>query len=159
MIVQAQLSQKANNSQIRIVAHSQGNMNTQWALLFWPSLRPLVKNFVSVAGGFKGTVEGQLICSGEQLAESGCTTSLLQQSWNSSFVQVLTKNANTDLVPLTSIYTLTDDIIQPEFPKSIATSVVGGKTANFAVQDLCPVHVADHFTMLVSAFDDIYTGV
>jgi hypothetical protein len=37
-----------------IIGHSQGNINIQWALAFWPSIRRYVTGFSSLAGDFHG---------------------------------------------------------------------------------------------------------
>lgn len=85
--------------------------------------------------GSTGTGEGPLSCAATSLLNGGkgCAPSVWQQSTGSHFLGALNAKANKPLVPTTSVYTLTDDIIQPEIINP--TSVVPG-AANYAVQDL-----------------------
>lgn len=146
-----QLSKLAGGAQISVIGHSQGNLNIQWALNFWPSTRPMVKHFFSLAGDFHGTGEGIFACAAEQALEQGCFPSLWQQDIGSNFLNALNKHGNTALVDTISLFTIYDDVIQPENPRSSATSVVPN-ALSLAVQDLCtPAHPADHFTMLIDA--------
>jgi hypothetical protein len=48
------LAEKSRTGKVFIVGHSQGNINIQWALEFWPSIREYVEGFVSLAGDFHG---------------------------------------------------------------------------------------------------------
>jgi hypothetical protein len=48
------LAAKSSTGKIYVIGHSQGNLNIQWALAFWPSLRSKVLGFGSVAGDFFG---------------------------------------------------------------------------------------------------------
>jgi pimeloyl-ACP methyl ester carboxylesterase len=58
------LAPKSANKKVTIIGHSQGGgFNPQWALLFWPSIKKLVSNYIALAGDFKGTMEGELLCN------------------------------------------------------------------------------------------------
>ena len=48
------LAQMSSTGKVFIVGHSQGNINIQWALAFWPSTRNVVSGFSSLAGDFYG---------------------------------------------------------------------------------------------------------
>jgi hypothetical protein len=48
------LAQKSSTKKVFLVGHSQGNINIQWALDFWPSMRQYVSGFSSIAGDFHG---------------------------------------------------------------------------------------------------------
>ena len=48
------LAQMSSTGKVFIVGHSQGNINIQWALAFWPSVRDYVTGFSSLAGDFHG---------------------------------------------------------------------------------------------------------
>ena len=76
------LAPKSSTGKVSIIGHSQGaGLNPQWALsacsstlhrrgadhflctVFWPSIRPLVTNYVGLAPDFHGTVQGLLFCN------------------------------------------------------------------------------------------------
>ena len=48
------LAYKSSTGRVYVIGHSQGNLNIQWALAYWPSLRNLVSGFGSIAGDFFG---------------------------------------------------------------------------------------------------------
>jgi pimeloyl-ACP methyl ester carboxylesterase len=41
------LAKKSRTGKVSLIGHSQGNLNIQWALNFWPSTRPFVHHYVS----------------------------------------------------------------------------------------------------------------
>jgi len=145
------LAPQSSTGQISIIGHSQGaGINPQWALDFWPSTRPLVSDYISLAGTFHGSGEGVIACTQQDLTQDGCLVSYIQQTTGSYYLQAQNTRGGAALVTTTSIYTHYDDIIQPENGPN-PTSVLPG-AANFALQDLdiCgPAHVADHFMMVV----------
>jgi pimeloyl-ACP methyl ester carboxylesterase len=142
----------AGNNPINVIGHSQGNLNIQWVLNFWPSRRTKVATFISLAGDFQGTSEGPIIDALQQIAVQGANPSFLQQSvilgLQSAYLLALNKHGNMALVPTTSIYTLTDDITQVE-PNS-STLGAGPSFVMLAVQEACPLQVPDHFGLLAS---------
>ena len=52
------LAAMSATKKVFIIGHSQGNINIQWALAFWPSMRKYVTGFSSLAGDF----HGELLC-------------------------------------------------------------------------------------------------
>jgi pimeloyl-ACP methyl ester carboxylesterase len=52
------LAAKSATGKVFLVAHSQGNINVQWALAFWPSVRQYVAGYVALSGDFKGISPG-----------------------------------------------------------------------------------------------------
>lgn len=48
------LAAMSATKKVFIIGHSQGNINIQWALAFWPSMRKYVTGFSSLAGDFHG---------------------------------------------------------------------------------------------------------
>lgn len=67
-----QLAAQSQTGKVGIVSHSQGGLNVQWALDFWPSYRPLVSAFVALAGDFHGTGEGPPACLVLDATTGGC---------------------------------------------------------------------------------------
>lgn len=104
----------SSTKKIFIIGHSQGNINIQWALAFWPSVRQYVTGFISLAGDFHGTAEGPLLCTAQNIVQGGCSPSVFQQSVGSNYLAAQNTIGGSALVPTTSIYTIFDDIIQPE---------------------------------------------
>lgn len=50
-----------------IIPWSQGNLNTQWALKYWPSTRINLKNYVGMSPDYDGTVEASFLCDPSKL--------------------------------------------------------------------------------------------
>ncbi|GAA5937201.1 hypothetical protein JCM1841_002324 [Sporobolomyces salmonicolor] len=143
------LSSESATGKVSLISHSQGGLNVQWSLDFWPANRQLVKAFFAIAPDFHGTGEGPLACAALDLTEGGCNPSVLQQTVGSHFLDAINSQGGVALVGTTVAYTKEDDIIQPEILP--VTSRLSGASV-FAVQDLCgPLYIADHFTMTVSS--------
>ncbi|BGP11008.1 hypothetical protein JCM10049v2_006902 [Rhodotorula toruloides] len=145
-----QLAAQSQTGKVGIVSHSQGGLNVQWALDFWPSYRPLVSAFVALAGDFHGTGEGPPACLVLDATTGGCDPSVIQQSVGSNFLNALNSRGGVALVPTTSIYTIFDDVIQPELIP--ATTLLSGAT-NVRLQDYCgPGYLVDHFVIPFASF-------
>ncbi|KAL8276964.1 hypothetical protein RQP46_010599 [Phenoliferia psychrophenolica] len=122
---------------LAIVGHSQGaGINPQWALTFWPSIQPLVSNYIALAGDFHA---------------------FWQQTINSRYLgaqnSMLPGGGGRAQVPTTSIYTQYDDVIQPETGPFGPTSYLEGAGVHSLQDgDVCgPAHIADHFAMTTDA--------
>ncbi|KAL2059902.1 hypothetical protein VTL71DRAFT_10057 [Oculimacula yallundae] len=98
---------------VAIVAWSQGNLATQWALKYWPSTRLVVNNFIALSADFHGTIQASaLMPFGVGLGNPG----VWSQKRGSKFLQTLhNDNGDSAYVPTTSIYSATDEIVQPQF--------------------------------------------
>lgn len=111
-------------------------MNPQWALIFWPSIQRLVQQYIALAGDFRGTAGGLLLCNP---ITSSCVPSVWQQTTGSNYMRaqnsMLAGGGGRALVPTTSIYTTTDEVVTPQFPRLIASSNLAG-AAVYALQDL-----------------------
>ncbi|KAJ9101091.1 hypothetical protein QFC21_003309 [Naganishia friedmannii] len=106
----------------------------------------MVSGFSALAGDFKGTAEGPLACIPLLLLQGGCEPSVIQQTIGSKYLKAQNKRGLQALVPTVSIYTIQDDIIQPEIINP--TSVLPGAAASVSVQELCGLtYLADHFTI------------
>lgn len=57
-----------------IVPWSQGNLNTQWALKYWPSTRQNLKNYVAMSPDYDGTLDASFLCDPEKLLTSNLAT-------------------------------------------------------------------------------------
>ncbi|KAH7369783.1 lipase [Rhexocercosporidium sp. MPI-PUGE-AT-0058] len=98
---------------VAIVAWSQGNLATQWALKYWPSTRLVVNNFIALSADFHGTIQASaLMPFNVGLGNPG----VWSQKRHSNFLRTLhDDNGDSAYVPTTSIYSATDEIVQPQF--------------------------------------------
>jgi len=138
-----------------VLGWSQGNLVTQWALTFWPSIRAKTTSFISLAGDFKGTTEGPLVSAVELGLDSAAVKQ--QTEPGSMFLANLAaKGGLYNWVPTTSIYGLTDDVIQPEPGPNdpSATSFMSGrKSGNIFIQQFCPLLLVEHQDHIYINFD------
>lgn len=135
---------EAAGRRIDVVGHSQGGMVPRWALRFWPDTRAMVDDLVGIAASNHGTIVADAICG------LTCGAAEAQQRSDSAFLRALNQGAETWAgISYTSIYTWTDEIVLPNLDDSGSTSLHTGlgEITNVAVQDVCPVHVADHLTL------------
>lgn len=103
------------NKKLTVVAWSQGNLSVQWSLKYWPSTRRQVSNFICLSADFRGTANARLLAPAHAVP---CTPSVRQQRRRSNFVTTLLSNGgDSAYVPTTSIYSKTDEIVQPQFGK------------------------------------------
>ncbi|KAK1986194.1 hypothetical protein LZ30DRAFT_746645 [Colletotrichum cereale] len=124
-----------------VVAWGQGSLNVQWALKYWPSTRDAITDLVAMSPDFHGTTEAFPGC-GTILAVFGCPPSIYQQMRDSEFVRTLRADGgDSAYVPTTSIFSATDEIIQPQ-SGSKASAVLndehGVEVSNIEVQKACP---------------------
>ncbi|KFY83815.1 hypothetical protein V500_09853 [Pseudogymnoascus sp. VKM F-4518 (FW-2643)] len=149
------LSAVSNQKNISVVSWSQGGINTQWGLKYWPSTRSIVTDFVALAPDFRGTVEADLVCSGLTIAL--CTPSIKQQRDKSNFIATLRSNGgDSAYVPTTTFYSATDEIVQPEIGTGASSYLLDARNVgvtNNQVQELCPgtVQVVLHEGVLYNA--------
>lgn len=135
---------RSSGQRISVVGLSQGALQPRWALRWWPDLRHLVDDYVSMAGTNRGSVFADASCG------SDCLASLWQQRTSGSqFLGVLNSGDTTPgAVSYTSVYSLTDEIIQPVAPVPVA-SIDGA--VNVAVQDICPGRYVGHVQSIADA--------
>jgi pimeloyl-ACP methyl ester carboxylesterase len=129
---------------IDVVGFSQGGMIGRWALKFWPDTRDDVDDLVGIDPSNHGTLDAYPVCV------PGCAPAFWQQQTGSHFLAAL--NAGQETYPgisYTQMYTLTDEVVVPNFPPAPSSELHSGpgRIRNVAVQQICPVHVADHLSM------------
>lgn len=136
---------------IAVVGFSQGGMVPRWALKFWPDTRAMVDDLVGLDPSNHGTIDAVLGC-----AVGGCAPALWQQRTGSALLNELNAGQETYAgISYTQMYSATDEIVAPNFPPAPSSALTTGPGAisNVLVQDICPLHVADHFAM--GSFDPI----
>jgi hypothetical protein len=96
-----------------VIGWSQGNLDTQWALKYWPSTRAVVSDFINISPDFHGTQLAYIVCP--SFPTLPCPPAIIQQEYNSNFVTRLRMtDGDSAYVPTTSIFSTTDEIVQPQ---------------------------------------------
>ncbi|KAH8681911.1 hypothetical protein BX600DRAFT_32636 [Xylariales sp. PMI_506] len=103
---------------VSIISWSQGGLDTQWALTFWPSARSKVSDFLPVSPDFHGTILADLLCLTID-GSSGlgpCDPSVSQQQYTSKYITALrSRGGDSAYVPTTVFYSgLLDEVVQPQ---------------------------------------------
>ena len=103
-----------SNRPVTVIAWSQGNLSTQWSLKYWPSTRKQVNNFICLSADFRGTINAWGLCPVPGTVPG--TPAVWAQTRNSKFIATLRSNGgDSAYVPTTSIYSQTDEVVQPQF--------------------------------------------
>lgn len=129
---------------VDVVGFSQGGMIGRWALRFWPDTRDAVDDLVGIDPSNHGTLDAYPVCA------PGCAPAIWQQQSGSRFLAALNRDGETHPgIDYTVVYTLTDEVVVPNLPPQPSSELRtgGGDIANIAVQQICPVHVAEHLSM------------
>jgi len=133
------VSSISNNAQVSVITWSQGSIDMQWALKYWPSTRPVVDDFVAVSGDIHGTIIASAIEPVQGLIP--LPPSLIQQESNSEFIAtLLNPNGASALVTTTSVYSSTDEVVQPQTGTAASGffgSANGIAATNYEVQTIC----------------------
>ncbi|KAJ6024419.1 hypothetical protein N7540_005216 [Penicillium herquei] len=126
------------NNSIGVLSFSQGGVNVQWALKYWPSTRNTVSDFMAISADFHGSkLEG--ICSG---LNDTCTPAIRQQGYESDFIHALRNDdGDSAYVSTTSVYSGVDEVVQPQSGDNASAAlkdVRGVGVSNTQVQVACP---------------------
>lgn len=132
---------------IDMVGHSQGGSMPRWAVKWWPSLHDQIDDFVMLAAPNHGTSSrGSLAQAGMQMPEA-----FWQFSPDSNFNRALNAGDETPGgISYTSIYTLFDELVQPQYPESTSgldRDRRNPRVANILIQDICPGRPVDHLSI------------
>ena len=128
------VSQYTGNRNVSVIAWSQGTINTQWALKYFPSTQEVVSDYIAISPDYQGTVLTQEFCPG--FPRLPCPPSVLQQFDNSTFINQLRKNGgDSEIVPTTTIYSTNDELVQPQ--SGLNASGFLFNASNNLVQELC----------------------
>jgi triacylglycerol esterase/lipase EstA (alpha/beta hydrolase family) len=127
---------------IAVLGGSQGGSLPRWALRFWPDTRSMVEDHVGLAPTNHG---GQGLVT---LCAPNCAPALWQQLYQSNFVRAMNSGQETfPGISYTEAYTHQEQFATPASDDTGTSSLHGGggRIVNVALQDVCPVHLADHF--------------
>jgi triacylglycerol esterase/lipase EstA (alpha/beta hydrolase family) len=123
-----QLAKKSKTGKIKVLGHSQGGgLSVPWATIFFPSARKLVSSFVGMAADFHGTtLLPYPACAAEEIVDlgAGCSAAILQQEMGSMFLTAQLHFLTKQIVPTTSIFTRTDEIVIPQFGPNVSVDVL-----------------------------------
>ncbi|KAK1991284.1 alpha/beta-hydrolase [Colletotrichum falcatum] len=129
-----------------VVSWSQGGLDAQRALTFWPSTRGAVSNFLPVSPDFHGTALANALClSGGGPGGPGapCDPSVIQQQYASAFVGALRDRGGADaFVPTTTFFSaLLDEVVEPQQGRAASAYYLGDArgvgVTNVQVQSAC----------------------
>lgn len=134
------ISAISSDSNVAVISWSQGGLDTQWALKYWPSTRDVLEDFIPMSPDFHGTVERSFVCP--SLDPLICTPSIQQQAWETDFVRTLRADGgDSAYVPTTSVYSTTDEIVQPmsgDKASAILYDTRDMGVTNNHLQTICP---------------------
>jgi len=143
--------QQQTGQLVDMAGHSQGGSMPRWAIRWWPSVRDALDDFVMHAAPNHGTTMGST--GGGPSPEA-----FYQFAPDSNFVAALNSVDETPGdIEYTSIYTVTDELVQPQPLPPIGTEndstsaldrgMNNPNVANLLLQDLCPGRAATHVTI------------
>ncbi|KNG44036.1 lipase b precursor [Stemphylium lycopersici] len=134
-----------NKENIAVISWSQGGLDTQWVLKYWPSTRKVIKDFLAVSADFKGTVLANALCltPDSDLAVLPCDPSVIQQEATSDFIRSLRRNGgDSAYVPTTTFFSgFFDEVVQPQ----------SGTAASGFINDARNVGVSNNEVQVVCA--------
>jgi hypothetical protein len=141
---------------VSVVALSQGNLLTQWAFTYWPSTQSRVSDYIAISPDYHGTVQTELLCP--KLGALACAPSIVQQKYTSNLIETFRKAGGASAyVPTTTIYTATDEIVQPQHGRNASAYLQDTRDVrvlNVELQEHCPLFpqlVNDHISPLWGA--------
>ncbi|KAH8660489.1 hypothetical protein BX600DRAFT_383634, partial [Xylariales sp. PMI_506] len=140
------ISSVSGGKNVSVIAWSQGNVNTHWALKYWPSARALTSNHIAMSPDFHGSTSGGLLCA----SGSSCTPAILQQDYNANFIKTLrANNGDSAYVPTTTLFSSNmDQSVQPQAGTNASAylkDVRGVGVTNNEVQVVCAGKAAGGF--------------
>ena len=127
---------RLTDKRVDVLGHSQGALQPRWALKWWPSLRTITSDLVTLAGPNHGTQAATF----QTVSCEAC----FQMAPNSNFLRALNAGDETPgTVEYTNIYTETfDELVQP------ATSARTNGAMNISIQgNVCSPRIVDHVTI------------
>lgn len=131
----------AYGGRIDIIGHSQGGMVPRWALRFWPDTRSMVDDLIGLSPSNHGTLDADPVC------DVGCAPAFWQQRTDAHFIAALNSIQETfPGISYTNIYTLTDEVVVPNFGPAASSALHGGggQITNVAIQSICPDDPTEH---------------
>ncbi|HEY5197031.1 MAG TPA: hypothetical protein VIJ51_08390 [Solirubrobacteraceae bacterium] len=140
---------RASGQRIALIGASQGGEAERWPLRFWPDTRAMVADVIGLDSPNHGSLTVNALCA------ITCAPALWQQTYASQFIEALNSGQETFAgISYTDIATYVDDFVEPNLPGDSTVFLDGpGDITNVAIQDICPLAVADH--LLVASTNPI----
>ncbi|CAK4032811.1 Hypothetical predicted protein [Lecanosticta acicola] len=140
------ISRISNNREVAVVTWSQGGVDAQWALKYWPSTRDKVTDVVAFSPDYKGTINANFA----ETPETPLPPAYLQQEYYSNLVRALRSNGgDSAYVPTTTIYSgFFDEIVEPQQGQNASAYLFDARdvgVTNNEVQAICPGQPAGSF--------------
>jgi triacylglycerol esterase/lipase EstA (alpha/beta hydrolase family) len=124
----------ASGRKVAVIGHSQGTLEPRWALRWWPDVRRLVDDDISLAGPHHGATGAEQVCT-----TGSCAAAAQQMRFGSHFLTALNRGDETPGdVDYTSVFSQNDELVQPPSSARLDGAV------NVLVQDLCPGRSVHH---------------
>jgi triacylglycerol lipase len=99
----------ASKRKVDVIGHSQGTLEPRWALRWWPDIRRLVDDDISLAGPHHGASGAEQVCT-----TGSCAPAAQQMRFGSHFLTALDKGDETPGdVDYTSVFSQNDELVQP----------------------------------------------
>jgi hypothetical protein len=143
------ISAISNNANVSVITWSQGSMDMQWAMKYWPSARSVVSDFVPVSPDLKGStiVDFTGVIGDGFQAIAPIPQSLSQQKDTSNFVKTLNANGgDSAYVPTTAVFSSADEIVMPQVNNPSGSGWFNDArnvgVSNTLVQAACPNQTA-----------------
>ncbi|WP_320837133.1 esterase/lipase family protein [Zhongshania sp.] len=137
---------------IDMIGHSQGGLHPRWAVTWWPSLRPMVDDIVSLAAPHHGTQMSPSVLTGA--LPLPLPAAVFQMAQDSAFITALNSGDETPgNIDYSNIYTMMDELVQPYEPEPTAALDFGmsnPRVSNTLIQDVCTGRIVDHITIGLS---------
>jgi len=135
-----------NQNDLAVIGWSQGNLDTQWALQYWPSTRPVVTDFISASADFHGTTLAYFL--DPALVDPPLPPSVIQQEYDSNFVLTLRAGGGgSPYVNSTSVWSITDEIVQPQYsPYASAAYFTEDLPGTPSTQSTCSANASVPYT-------------
>lgn len=138
----------SQNKNVSLITWSQGSLDTQWALKYWPSTREVVSDFIPLSGDFHGTTLAFLLAP--EFPDLPSPPSIYQQDYNSNFIATLRADGgDSAYVPTTTVYSIFDEVVQPQVGTDASSYILDTArsvgVSNNELQSLCPDQPAGGF--------------
>ena len=142
-----EMSARASGGRVDVVGHSQGAVVPRWAVKWWPSARAAVDDMVLIAGPSHGTAYADRA----DQSPFSMPEAFWQFDPGSQFLAALNAGDETPgTISYTSLYSETDELVQPASPVPTAGLDWGqedANTMNLSMQSVCPGRIVDHLTI------------
>ena len=138
------ISSISQKKKVAVLTWSQGSLDTQWALKYWPSTQAVVSDFIAISPDLHGTTEAYFVCP--NFPKIPCDPSVAQQAYDSNFVTTLRSNGgDSAYVPTTAVYSTYDEIVSPQADPNASghfNDARGVGVSNNELQSICPGQAA-----------------